>query len=96
MDGLEATRRIVALGPAPAGVLMLTTFDDDELVLEALSAGATGFLLKAPGRKSPARHRVVADGDALLAPVAHPPADRAVRPLPPRAAPELTGPTAAT
>jgi DNA-binding NarL/FixJ family response regulator len=46
LDGIEAARRIIALGPEPAKVVMLTTFDLDEYVFEALSAGATGFLLK--------------------------------------------------
>jgi DNA-binding NarL/FixJ family response regulator len=87
MDGIEATRRIVAASQAPAGgpggvsppdgfpgeplvrVLMLTTFDLDEYVYDALRAGASGFLLK----DVPAEHlvegiRVVAAGEALLAP----------------------------
>jgi DNA-binding NarL/FixJ family response regulator len=68
MDGIEATRRIVA-GNGDARVLMLTTFDLDEYVYDALRAGASGFLLK----DVPAEHlvdgiRVVAGGDALLAP----------------------------
>jgi DNA-binding NarL/FixJ family response regulator len=70
MDGLEATRRITA-GAATAGtkVLILTTFDLDEYVFEALRAGASGFLLKdtLPDDLL-AAVRVVADGDALLAP----------------------------
>ena len=45
MDGLEATRRIVKLSPAPR-VLILTTFDLDEYVFDALQAGASGFVLK--------------------------------------------------
>jgi DNA-binding NarL/FixJ family response regulator len=45
MDGLEATRRIVRLSPAPR-VLILTTFDLDEYVFDALQAGASGFVLK--------------------------------------------------
>ena len=45
MDGLEATRRIVAANDPPR-VLMLTTFDHDEYVFDALVAGASGFLLK--------------------------------------------------
>ena len=70
MDGLEATRRIMA-DPQCAGthVLVLTTFDDDALVHDALRAGASGFLLKDTRPDPPARrHRVVAAGDALLAP----------------------------
>jgi DNA-binding NarL/FixJ family response regulator len=70
MDGLEATRRIAA-DPALAGVrvIMLTTFDLDEYVFEALHAGASGFLLKdvEPDDLSEAV-RVVAGGDALLSP----------------------------
>jgi len=46
LDGIEAARQIMALGPDPAKVVMLTTFDVDEYVFDALSAGATGFLLK--------------------------------------------------
>jgi DNA-binding NarL/FixJ family response regulator len=70
MDGLEATRRILA-DPACATtrVLILTTFDEDELVVEALRAGASGFLLKdtRPEQLLDAI-AVVASGDALLAP----------------------------
>jgi DNA-binding NarL/FixJ family response regulator len=69
LDGLEATRRIMAGGDAPCRVIMLTTFDLDEYVYAALEAGASGFLLK---DVSP-EHLVlavqmVAAGDALLAP----------------------------
>ena len=65
MDGIEATRR-VAGGPR---VLILTTFDLDEYVYDALSAGASGFLLKDAGAERLFEAvRVVADGDALLAP----------------------------
>jgi DNA-binding NarL/FixJ family response regulator len=70
MDGLEATRRITALDEA-AGVriLMLTTFHLDEYVYQALRAGASGFLLKdTPPADLLAAIRVVAAGDALLAP----------------------------
>ncbi|UAL29760.1 response regulator transcription factor [Nocardioides rotundus] len=71
MDGLEATRRILdspALEQRPR-VLMLTTFDLDDYVYEALRAGASGFLLKdAPPDDLIAAVRVVAAGDALLAP----------------------------
>lgn len=70
MDGLEATRRIMA-DPrcASTRVIVLTTFDDDELVIEALRAGASGFLLKdtRPTQLLDAI-AVVAAGDALLAP----------------------------
>ena len=68
MDGIEATRRITALDPSPR-VLVLTTFDLDEHVYAALQAGASGFLLKdAPATELVRGVRVVAAGDALLAP----------------------------
>ena len=70
MDGLEATRKILepALSRNPR-VLMLTTFDLDEYVYEALRAGASGFLLKdTPSDQLAAAIRVVAGGDSLLAP----------------------------
>jgi DNA-binding NarL/FixJ family response regulator len=70
LDGLEATRRIGALEEASGvRILMLTTFDLDEYVYEALRAGASGFLLKdTPPADLLAAVRVVAAGDALLAP----------------------------
>ena len=72
MDGIEATRRILAPSPGVADrprVLMLTTFDVDDYVYEALRAGASGFLLKdAPPADLIAAVRIVAAGDALLAP----------------------------
>jgi DNA-binding NarL/FixJ family response regulator len=70
MDGLEATRRIVALDRAEGvRVLVLTTFDLDEYVYQALRAGASGFLLKDTRPADLlAAIRVVAAGDALLAP----------------------------
>jgi DNA-binding NarL/FixJ family response regulator len=74
LDGLEATRRILADTPAtadgqPVRVLMLTTFDLDQYVYAALTAGASGFLLKdvSPDHLVHAV-RLVRDGDALLAP----------------------------
>jgi DNA-binding NarL/FixJ family response regulator len=68
LDGIEATRRIRAQAHAPR-VLVLTTYDLDEYVFDALKAGASGFLLKdAPADQLIAGIRVVADGDALLAP----------------------------
>jgi DNA-binding NarL/FixJ family response regulator len=68
MDGIEATRRLAAADP-PARVLILTTFDLDEYVYEALRAGASGFLLKdRPPEELVAAVRIVAAGDALLAP----------------------------
>jgi DNA-binding NarL/FixJ family response regulator len=71
MDGLEATREILrpSSEEQQARVLMLTTFDLDEYVYEALRAGASGFLLKdAPAEELVRGVRVVAAGDALLAP----------------------------
>jgi DNA-binding NarL/FixJ family response regulator len=74
MDGLQATRELLGRGaswPSAAAprVLMLTTFDLDEYVYEALRAGASGFLLKdAPAAELVHAVRVVAAGDALLAP----------------------------
>jgi len=69
LDGIEAARRIVALGPDPAKVVMLTTFDVDEYVFDALSAGATGFLLKhARPEELLFGIRAAADGHALVAP----------------------------
>jgi DNA-binding NarL/FixJ family response regulator len=70
MDGLQATHQILsAAGPARPRVLMLTTFDLDDYVYEALRAGASGFLLKdATAAELIRAVRVVAAGDALLAP----------------------------
>jgi len=78
MDGLEATRlitrgeaaaRSAGSGPAPPKVVMLTTFDLDDYVYEALRAGASGFLLKdSPRHDLIAAVRAAAAGDALLAP----------------------------
>ncbi|MBH0775466.1 response regulator transcription factor [Nocardia sp. NEAU-351] len=66
-DGIEATRAITAAGPTK--VIVLTTFDLDAYVYSALSAGASGFLLKESSAKSLGEAvRVVATGDALLAP----------------------------
>ena len=70
MDGVEATTRLA--GPTvarPTKVLILTTFDIDELVHKALQAGASGFLLKdAPPEELVRAIRVIAAGEALLAP----------------------------
>jgi DNA-binding NarL/FixJ family response regulator len=70
MDGIEATRRIIASDVDPAArVLMLTTFDLDEYVYDALRAGASGFLLKdVPADQLVGGVRLVAAGEALLAP----------------------------
>ncbi|MCP2243780.1 response regulator [Lentzea aerocolonigenes] len=68
MDGLTATRLLLD-GSSSTKVLVLTTFDLDDYVYEALQAGASGFLLKhAPARELLNAVRVVAAGDALLAP----------------------------
>ena len=74
LDGLEATRRILAEAPTtmddhPVKVLMLTTFDLDQYVYAALTAGASGFLLKdVTPEQLVAAVRLVRSGDALLAP----------------------------
>jgi DNA-binding NarL/FixJ family response regulator len=68
LDGLHATRRILEADPG-ARVLILTTFDLDEYIYEALSAGASGFVLKDdPPEQLLAAIRTVAAGDALLSP----------------------------
>lgn len=71
IDGLQATRHLLATSAAPPKVLVVTTFENDEYVYEALRAGAAGFLLK---RARPAEMvdaiRVVAGGDSLLFPAA--------------------------
>jgi DNA-binding NarL/FixJ family response regulator len=69
VDGLEATRRIVADPAITAGVLMLTTFDREDYLFTALDAGASGFVLKSASPESlvEAVH-VIARGDALLSP----------------------------
>jgi DNA-binding NarL/FixJ family response regulator len=88
MDGIEATRRIAQAG-LPTRVLVLTTFDQDEHVYDALRAGASGFLLKdVPRERLVEAVRAVAAGESLFAPtvlsrlVAH-----YVRRPPPSAAP---------
>jgi DNA-binding NarL/FixJ family response regulator len=77
LDGLAATARLTAPGPGPAGrpappkVIVLTTFDLDEYVLQAIKAGASGFLLKdAPPEEMLAAIRTVHAGDAVIAPSA--------------------------
>jgi DNA-binding NarL/FixJ family response regulator len=98
MDGIEATRQLLADGGNVAKVVMLTTFDMDEYVYDALRAGASGFLLKdVPPEQLVTGIRAVANGDALLAPsitrrvieefVRRPPAS--IQTLPPELA-ELT------
>jgi DNA-binding NarL/FixJ family response regulator len=72
LDGLEAARRILAGAPEDGGgpkILMLTTFDLDEYVYEALRAGASGFLLKdTPPEQLVSAIHVIAEGEALLSP----------------------------
>jgi DNA-binding NarL/FixJ family response regulator len=69
LDGIGATGRIVQNGEAGSRVLILTTFERDDYVFEALRAGASGFLLKnSPPEELVHAVRVVAAGDALLAP----------------------------
>ena len=94
LDGLEATRRILA-ADATARVLILTTFDLDEYVYEALTAGASGFVLKDdPPEQLLAAIRTVAAGDALLSPAITKRVikqfTRIPRPTPPKEFAELT------
>jgi DNA-binding NarL/FixJ family response regulator len=94
LDGLEATRRILA-SDSTARILILTTFDLDEYVYEALRAGASGFVLKDdPPEQLLAAIRVVADGEALLSPAITKRVikqfTRMPRPEPPRQLNELT------
>lgn len=94
LDGLEATRRILA-ADSSARVLILTTFDLDEYVYEALRAGASGFVLKDdPAEQLLAAIRTVASGDALLSPAVTRRVierfTRIPRPTPPKALAELT------
>jgi DNA-binding NarL/FixJ family response regulator len=68
VDGLEATRRMIKASPTTR-VVILTTYDLDEYVFDALRAGASGFILKdAPAEQLANAIRVVAGGEALLAP----------------------------
>nr|WP_277986486.1 response regulator transcription factor [Promicromonospora panici] len=69
VNGLDATRTIMAMPGTPPKVIMLTTFDADEYVFSALRAGASGFLLKdSPPEELTQAVRVVAAGEALLSP----------------------------
>lgn len=69
LDGLDATRRLVADPELTAAVVIVTTFDRDDYLFQALDAGASGFLLKnAAPEELTAAVRVAAAGDALLAP----------------------------
>ena len=94
MDGIEATRRLLAGGRLPGtSVILLTTFDTDEHIFDAIRAGAAGFLLKDvhPGELRQAI-RVVARGDALLSPaVTRRVMDMAARSAAHRPDPALTG-----
>jgi DNA-binding NarL/FixJ family response regulator len=94
LDGLQATREILA-ADAGARILILTTFDLDEYIYEALSAGASGFVLKdEPPEQLIAAIRTVAAGDALLSPaITHRVISqfaRIRRPAPPSELEELT------
>jgi DNA-binding NarL/FixJ family response regulator len=94
LDGLEATRRILATDSA-ARILILTTFDLDEYVYEALRAGASGFVLKDdPPEQLLAAIRIVAGGEALLSPAITKRVikqfTRIPQPAPPRQLDELT------
>jgi DNA-binding NarL/FixJ family response regulator len=90
LDGIEAARRIAALGSGASRVVMLTTFDVDEYVFDALSAGATGFLLKhARPEELLFGIRAAADGHALVAPALTRRLIERFASLRPRAAPEL-------
>jgi DNA-binding NarL/FixJ family response regulator len=94
LDGLEATRRILAANRS-ARILILTTFDLDEYVYEALSAGASGFVLKDdPPEQLIAAVRTIAAGDALLSPAVTKRVirqfTRIPRPAPPKEMDELT------
>jgi DNA-binding NarL/FixJ family response regulator len=94
LDGLEATRRILAADDR-ARILILTTFDLDEYVYEALRAGASGFVLKDdPPEQLLAAIRIVAAGDALLSPAVTKRVikqfTRIPRPAPPKEFDELT------
>ena len=94
VDGLEATRRILAADRA-ARVLILTTFDLDEYIYEALAIGASGFVLKDdPPEQLIAAIRTVAAGDALLSPTITKRVikafSRVPRPTPPKVLDELS------
>jgi len=94
LDGLEATRRILA-GDDAARILILTTFDLDEYIYDALAAGASGFVLKDdPPEQLIAAVRTVAAGEALLSPAITKRVikrfTRIPRPAPPKEVDELT------
>jgi DNA-binding NarL/FixJ family response regulator len=92
LDGIAATRLLLERHRSPARVLMLTTFNQEAYVYDALRAGASGFLLKsAPPRELASAIRTVAGGDALLAPEITRAMieDYVLRPRPGAATPEL-------
>ena len=93
-DGIEATRRIVRAQPATR-VLILTTFGLDDYVYDALRAGASGFMLKdAPPEEIAAAVRIVASGDALLAPAVTRAVIEEFARVPARVQPAIPGPSA--
>ena len=80
LDGVAATRRLLAEVDPPPHVLMVTTFDDDESLYSALRAGAGGFLIKnAPPEELVDAARKVAAGEGLLSPGGNPSRDRGAR-----------------
>ncbi len=80
MDGIEATRRIVADPGVDAAIAIVTTFDRDDYLYRALDAGAGGFLLKNAGAEDLiAAVRALAAGDGMLAPEVDPPRAGALR-----------------
>lgn len=93
LDGLEATRRLLSDGGNQPRVIMLTTFDADEYVYSALQAGASGFLLKdVTPEQLVAAVRLVAAGDALLAPsITRRLVERFAAPRTPSAPPAVSG-----
>ena len=91
VDGIEATRAVTAAGERPR-VLILTTFDLDEVVYDALRAGASGFLLKdAPEERLTTAIRVVAEGGSLFAPSVTTRLIEEFARRAPQARPDLTG-----
>jgi DNA-binding NarL/FixJ family response regulator len=91
VDGIEATRAVTSAGERPR-VLILTTFDLDEVVYDALRAGASGFLLKdAPEERLTTAIRVVAEGGSLFAPSVTTRLIEEFARRAPQARPDLTG-----
>ena len=80
MDGIAATRELATMPGAPK-ILVLTTFDVDDVVYDALCAGASGFLLKdAPEERLVQAIRIIAEGNSAPPPSRHPATDRGVHP----------------